>query len=437
MKDKKLLQKMTEYVLLSALKKGASHVRVTAVRDVSNELTVLNNSLEKIQSAVESVLHIHLFVDGRYGTCSTNTMQTGHLDNLLNQSIASIKLLAPDPFRTLLPKELQYKGVPLHDVFSEDVKTEEKKDLLFSSTAAVQNKNPALINATAHYTDSIRWVHIADSNGLHCASEKSWFGLLTECSVLGENNTRPSDWNFIGGTNPIHISAAHESMHQTLDRALNKRNPKKARSGIYNVVVENRVASTLLAPVIDAISGAQLQQKNSFLLNSLGQRIGSSVLTLIDDPHKTGVPAYCFFDYEGNATKKRTVIEKGILNLFYLNTYHASKMQMPCTIATPSTLLLTGGKGDVLSLTKQMQHGIIITGFNGGNCNTATGDFSYGIEGFLVENGQITTPINEMVMTGNMINLWNQLHIAGDDAQPISSRLLPSLLFENIELAGL
>ena len=101
------------------------------------------------------------------------------------------------------------------------------------------------------------------------------------------------------------------------------------------------------------------------------------------------------------------------------------------------SLLLTGGKGDVLSLTKQMQHGIIITGFNGGNCNTATGDFSYGIEGFLVENGQITTPINEMVMTGNMINLWNQLHIAGDDAQPISSRLLPSLLFESIELAGL
>ena len=436
MKDRYLLQEMTEYVLQAALRKGASHVRVTAVKETSNELTVLNNTLEKIQSSVESVLHIHLFADGRYGTCSTNTTNTDNLNKLLDESIASVKLLEPDPFRQLVPGDLQYKGPSLQDAFSGELPTETKKDLLFSCTGAVQNKNKALINATAHFSDSLRWVHIADSNGLHCTSEKSWFGIWAECSVSGKHNTRPSDWEYAGGTHPEALPVVATCATKALERALAKRDPKRIRSGRYPVVVENRAASTLLAPVIEALSGSLLQQKNSFLLNSLDKRIASPVLTLIDHPHKKGVPAYSFFDQEGIATKKRTVIDQGVLLLFYLNTYYAAKMQMPVTVSAPSTLILTGGKGDMLSLAKQMHYGVLVTGFNGGNCNPATGDFSYGIEGFS-RKGQDGHPINEMVMTGNMISLWNQLQMAGDDIYIFSSRLLPSLLFDQVDLAGL
>lgn len=131
MKDRYLLQEMTEYVLQAALRKGASHVRVTAVKETSNELTVLNNTLEKIQSSVESVLHIHLFADGRYGTCSTNTTNTDNLNKLLDESIASVKLLEPDPFRQLVPGDLQYKGPSLQDAFSGELPTETKKICYF------------------------------------------------------------------------------------------------------------------------------------------------------------------------------------------------------------------------------------------------------------------------------------------------------------------
>lgn len=107
------------------------------------------------------------------------------------------------------------------------------------------------------------------------------------------------------------------------------------------------------------------------------------------------------------------------------------------TISSPSLLLLKGGHGDVASLAGLMKNGIFVTGFNGGNCNTATGDFSYGIEGFFVQDGQIAYPINEMVMTGNMTDLWNQLTAAGNDALTTSSWQIPSLLFESIEFAGI
>lgn len=76
--------------------------------------------------------------------------------------------------------------------------------------------------------------------------------------------------------------------------------------------------------------------------------------------------------------------------------------------------------------------GILVTDFNGGNCNSATGDFSYGVSGFLFENGKITSPIDSMLITGNMTALWNNLLAAGSDPVPGMSRQVPTLAFRDV-----
>ena len=84
-----------------------------------------------------------------------------------------------------------------------------------------------------------------------------------------------------------------------------------------------------------------------------------------------------------------------------------------------------------------MAKGIFVTGFNGGNCNSSTGNFSYGIEGFLVENGELKQPISEMNITGNMLTLWSSLVGIGNDALKSSTWQLPSLLFDEVDFSGL
>lgn len=79
----------------------------------------------------------------------------------------------------------------------------------------------------------------------------------------------------------------------------------------------------------------------------------------------------------------------------------------------------------------------MITGFNGGNCNSSTGDFSYGIEGFLIENGKLTQPVSEMNVTGNMLALWSSLVETGNDPRLSSSWRIPSLVFEGVDFSGL
>ena len=78
-----------------------------------------------------------------------------------------------------------------------------------------------------------------------------------------------------------------------------------------------------------------------------------------------------------------------------------------------------------------------MTGFNGGNCNSSTGDFSYGIEGFLIERGQLTRPVAEMNVTGNMLTLWSHLAETGNDPRLSSSWRVPSLLFDDVDFSGL
>lgn len=107
------------------------------------------------------------------------------------------------------------------------------------------------------------------------------------------------------------------------------------------------------------------------------------------------------------------------------------------TISGPSRLVLTPGDKDLNGLIADVANGILVTGLNGGNSNSNTGDFSYGIEGFLIENGKLTQPVNEMNVTGNFLTLWNSLAAIGNDARTDRSWLVPSLVFEGVDFSGL
>ena len=203
------------------------------------------------------------------------------------------------------------------------------------------------------------------------------------------------------------------------------------------------VSSKVVAPIIRALSGGSLQQRNSFLLDAIGKPVFSERLTLVDDPFLPGLPGSRLFDNDGVATARREIISRGVVNHYFIPDYYAAKMGVPTTIDGPSVLrFIRNGEnpGKVLNLTALLQEagqGILITDFNGGNCNAATGDFSYGIRGFLFENGEVVHPVKEMNITGNMLDLWRHLIAAGDDPRSSSRWTIPSLAFEGVNFSGI
>jgi len=224
---------------------------------------------------------------------------------------------------------------------------------------------------------------------------------------------------------------------KALERVLRKLGQRKVASGKYTMIVDNMNSSRLLSPVIGAIYGSSIQQKNSFLLDKIDQKVASDKMTLIDEPHLVKASGARYFDSEGVATKRLPVFEQGILKTYYIDTYSANKMGMEQTIGSPSILTMRNGDKDLDGLIASIDKGILVTGFNGGNCNSTTGDFSYGVEGFLIERGKLSQPISEMNATGNMLSLWSNLAEVGNDPRLSSSWRIPSLLFNGVDFSGL
>jgi PmbA protein len=218
---------------------------------------------------------------------------------------------------------------------------------------------------------------------------------------------------------------------------LKKIGPEKINSGKYTMIVENRSAPNLLSPLYNALQGNNLYQKQSFLADKIGKSVASSIMTVDDDPLIISGPGSRLFDDEGLAAVKRPILEDGTLRNYYIDNYYGRKLGMEPTSGSSSNAVFRLGKRNMDEMVANLKKGILVTGFNGGNCNGSTGDFSYGIEGYLIENGSIVHPVNEMNISGNMNQLWFNLVEAGNDIVDGSSFMIPTLMFEGIDFSGI
>jgi PmbA protein len=226
---------------------------------------------------------------------------------------------------------------------------------------------------------------------------------------------------------------------RALDRAVRQIGPKKRRGGHYKMVVDTSVATKLIAPVITALNAASIQQKMSFLDGTIGQQIFPEGMTLMDMARTPGKNGSRLYDTEGVATKDAPIIENGVVKQYFVNTYMAAKMGIEPTIEDISRPCLLPFGEKELSLKDLLElsgSGILVTGFNGGNCNPVTGDFSFGIEGFAFSRGKITHPVHEMLITGNILELWNNLTAVGSDARPCVRWQIGSLAFKNVSFSA-
>ncbi|MCL2727964.1 MAG: TldD/PmbA family protein [Bacteroidales bacterium] len=435
-KDKALAQ----YILKFAQQNGCWASRVALYAGTERSFEFRDRQLEKLHQASENRLSVSLFVDGRYGTCSTNRMDKSEVEKLIINAIQSTRYLSQEPCRTLPQVERYYKGGGAPDLlFDQTIETINTDDKLLITKAAVDEvyqTDPRIIMVSAGYGDSTHFSYLIDSNGFEGEQAQTNFNLSASVSLKDIGDERPESWWYDS-------SLFWDKLQKTgigkkaLERALRKLGQQKIASGRYPMVVENIMASNLLSPILSAINGNALAQKDSFLMHKLGKKIASEKLTLIDDPHLPNAMGNRWFDNEGVAATKRMVIENGVLQTYYIDTYNAHKMKVSPTISGASVLTFEQGDKDLNGLISSFDRGILVTGFNGGNCNSSTGDFSFGVEGFLIKNGEMIKPISEMNITGNMLALWERLTAIGNDALENSAWRTPSLVFDGVAFSGL
>lgn len=431
---------LAQWAMDYALKNGCQSAKLVLYSNSNASFDLRDAKMDKLQQAAESGLSISLFVDGKFGTYSTNRLDKKELEAFIKNGIESTRYMAEDEARVLPDPARYYTGgqpdLQQFDNKFYDINPDDKVVIARAAAEEVLGKDDRIISVGTSYSDGESASYRLASNGFEGESKSTWFSVSAEVAMRGEGEARPSSYWYDSSLYFDKLIKSGLGV-KAMERVLKKLGQKKVASGKYTMVVDPMNSSNLISPMLSALYGSSLQQKNSFLLDKLNTKVGADKLNLLDEPHTVGANGARYFDNEGIATERRPIFENGILKTYFIDTYNSKKMDVAPTISSPSLLVLQPGDKDADGLVADVQKGIFITGFNGGNSNSSTGDFSYGIEGFLIENGKLTQPISEMNVTGNMITLWTSLVAVGNDPRTSSSWRIPSLVFEGVDFSGL
>lgn len=448
------IKDIVRHCISYALENGADAIRVSASENTTDSCTLLNGVLDKVTHAADRSIYLYIFADSRYGTFSTNRLEKEELENFITQSITMVRMLGEDKFRSLPSPERTAKDAktglelgmydPRYEKSDSETRLARAKEMSICND--IFSDNYTLISEECEYSESCDDNFVVDSQGFEGCHTETCFSVFSEMTIQEKSGSKYSGfwWESSSDRDGVDIESCAK---KALDRAVRQIGPKKRRSGHYKMIVDTSVATKLIAPVLTALNAGSIQQKMSFLDGTLGKQVFPEGMTLMDMARTPGRNGSRLFDTEGVATKDAPVIENGFVRQYFVNTYMAAKMGIDPTIEDISRPCLAPFRKDkslssrekALSLKDLLElsgSGILVTGFNGGNCNLVTGDFSFGIEGFAFSRGKMTHPVREMLITGNIMELWNSLTAVASDARPGVRWQIGSLAFENVSFSA-
>jgi len=422
-----------------ALQAGADDAVVGVSRGRSIEFAWREGQLEKVQEDTSRALGLNLYVDGRFSRHSTNDLEPARLQAFVREAVALTRLLEVDPFRKITDPAL-YEGRADVDLdlvdrglvnLTRDLRVSWCKELADAALA-----HDDVISATSGVSDAHGVSARVSSNGFEGSNEGSSIAYGAEVTVSDGPTKRPEAWRWVGGSHLEGLPSPTETGAEALRRVLARRGATKAPSSKTTMVVDPEAGASLMGRIFGAISAGAIQQKQSYLAEQLNQSIASSALTLVDDPFLPRLGASRLWDGEGIATKKRTVIDAGVLQTFYVDTYYGRKLGWEPTTGSPSNIVFDGGAGALAEIVGDVGEGLYVNSWLGGNANMTTGDFSFGLRGHVIRNGDLAEPISEMNVTGNYADLLQRLVRVGDDPVPWASFRTPTLVFDGIQFSG-
>lgn len=442
------LETLTSALLKAAKSAGAGAADAIAVDGSSISIDVLNGKLEHAERSEGIDIGLRVMIGQRQACVSASDTSADSIETIAARAVAmaqvapvddSIGLADPDQLATGWNAEaLQlFDPAPAPDpaALEENARRAEAAALAVSGISQVQS-------ASSGYGQ--RRIHLATSNGFSGSYKRS--SISTSCvAITGSGADMERDYYGDGRIFATDLDTPEYIGETAAQRTIARANPRKAQSGAYPVLYDERVSASLVAHLLAAINGASIVRGSSWLRDGLGAQILPSTLSLIEDPLRVRTSSSKPFDGEGLPCAPRNIIANGQLTGWTLDLATARKLGLQSTAsasrgtsAPPSpsvgNIALTQGDKSSDQLLADMGTGLLVTSLIGASINPTTGDYSRGASGFWIENGELQYPVNECTIAGNLRDMLATLTPA-NDARSHLSRVVPSLLVEGLILA--
>ncbi|HTZ96036.1 MAG TPA: metallopeptidase TldD-related protein [Terriglobales bacterium] len=445
------LRNVAEDIVRRAMKRGATAAECVIREGDEFSTLVRLGQVETLKESGSKAIGVRVFYGQRAASTYSSDFSKEGLERMLSSALELAKITSEDPFGGI-PEASQLGSLPGDlDLYSADVYSlpgEERIAYARRAEKAAMDYEPRIKNSEGGSFDAATGHKIlANSHGFVGEYQRSYCSVAAVPIAQTENGAMQRDYWYSVARSLSRLESPEHVGKVAAERTIRRLGARKIKTAHVPVVFDPLVATSIIDHIFEGVNGDSVYRGASFLAGKLGQKIAADRVNLIDDGTMVGGFGTSPFDGEGIPTRRTVVIENGVLKSYLLNTYTAKKLGMQTTANAarglagtpgigPGNYYLQPGTKTPKEIIAEIKEGLYVTEFLGHGANLVTGDYSRGASGLWISNGELTYPVEEITVAGNLKEMFLNISDIGSDLEFRGAIACPTIRIDGLTVGG-
>jgi PmbA protein len=445
------LKQLAQDIVRRAMDGGATAAECV-VREGDEFFTLVRlGQVETLKESGSKSIGVRVFNGKRAASTHSSDFSLAGLDRMLKSALELAKITSEDPFGGI-PDESQLGSISGDlDLYSPDVYSlpgEERIAYARRAEKAALDSDPRIKNSEGGSFDAATGHKIlANSHGFVGEYQRSYCSVAAVPIAQDDNGAMQRDYWYSVARSLGRLESPEHVGKVAAERALRRLGARKVKTQHVPVIFDPLVATSILEHIFEGVNGDSVYRGASFLAGKLGQKIAAPSVSVIDDGTMVGGFGTSPFDGEGIPTRRTVVIDDGVLTSYLLNTYTAKKLGLQTTGNAsrglagtpgigPGNYFLQPGTKTREQLIADVKEGLYVTEFLGMGVNLVTGDYSRGASGLWISGGELTYPVEEITVAGNLKDMFLNISEVANDLEFRGSVASPTIRIDGLTVGG-
>jgi PmbA protein len=445
------LKEIAADVVRRAMQGDATAAEAVAMDGSEFSTVVRLGEVETLKESGSKGIGVRVFFGKRAASTYSSDLSPAGLKQLVDSALALAKITSEDPFAGIPEPEQLGKIEGDLQLYFEDVyslSTPDRIDYARRAEKAAMSVDPRIVNSEGGTFDAaVGYKVLANSHGFVGDYQRSYCSVSAVPIAQIDGSSMQRDYWYSVANSLKKLESAEEVGQIAARRTLRRLGARKVKTAKVPIVFENTIAGSLIGHIFEAVNGDSVYRGASYLSGKLSEKVAGDNILIVDDGTMPGGFGTSPFDSEGVPSRKTVVIQNGVLQSYLLNTYTAKKLGLRTTGNAsrglagtpgigPGNFFLKPGTKSLKEMIADVKEGLFVTEFLGFGVNLVTGDFSRGASGVWIQNGELTFPVEEITVAGNLKEMFFNVAEIGNDLEFRSSIASPSLRIEGMTVAG-
>ncbi len=443
-------RELAQEVVELARQAGASAAEVLIREGTEFSTTVRMGAVDQLHQANFRKLGTRILCGHRAAVLATSDFSGSSLREMVRDAIEMASAAGEDSLAGIPDPDPNHQPPPtlaLCFPSASLMTAEAKMDLAKRCEEAALRYDQRIVNSEgASFEDSLVDITFANSHGFAASYSRSDCSLAVT-PIAEQDGLKQRDHWLSAGLDLSALQPPEALGAEAARRVLRRLGARKVPTCDAPVVFDPLASASILKHLAEAVSGTALLRKASFLYGKLDTRIASSLVTIYDDALRPAGLGSRPFDAEGAKSRCTTVVHRGLLESYLLDSYSARKLGMQTTgnsnrephggpSAGPSNFYLEAGSSTPEQIIRSVQRGLYVTELIGFGVNIVSGNFSQGVAGLWIENGEFAYPVEEITIAGNLKDMLTRIEAVGNDLLPLGEVFAPTVLIGSMVVSG-